>query len=117
MLYSLKGKGAWSETAAASPETDDLALALLQKTAGSITFFPLQIFNNYQTSGKGIKTLNFNGVKASKETISNGTYFIHRRLNVMTDGKPAGATKTFVDFMLSGQGQHLVIDAGFLPIQ
>jgi len=116
ITYSEKEKALWSK-AVAAPSTDDAALALLQQTAGAITYFPLQIFNNYQNKGYQIKTLQFNGVQATVETIASGEYFIHRRLNVMTNGKPAGAAKLFVDFMLSGKGQQLIKEAGFLQLQ
>jgi phosphate transport system substrate-binding protein len=117
IVYSEKGKNIWCPTVAASPATDDAALELLIKTPGSITYFPLQIFNNYHKKNKTIKSLDFNGVKATNSTIASGDYFIHRRLNVMTNGTPTGVSKTFVDFMLSKKGQQLIQQAGFLSIK
>jgi phosphate transport system substrate-binding protein len=117
IVYSEKGKNIWNKTVAASPATDDTALELLLKTPGAITYFPLQILNNYLAKNKTIKALNFNGVKATVTTIANGDYFIHRRLNVMTNGTPTGVSKTFVDFMLSKKGQQLIQQAGFLSIK
>lgn len=117
IVYSEKGKNTWCTTIAASPTTDDAALEMLLKTPGAVTYFPLQIFNNYQVKNKTIKALNFNGVKATVTTIANGDYFIHRRLNVMTNGTPTGVSKTFVDFMLSKKGQQLIKQAGFLSIK
>jgi len=116
VLYREKGKGLWSQFVAPTPATDDLALELLQKTPGFITYFPLQVYFNYKSKDINIKALYFNGVVASPQTIENGEYFIHRRLNVITNGKPEGAVKLFVDFMLSVEGQQLVKDAGFLPL-
>jgi phosphate transport system substrate-binding protein len=117
IVYSVKGKNIWNKTVAASPATDDAALEMLLKTPGAITYFPLQIFNNYHKKNKTIKALDFNGVKATVTTIANGDYFIHRRLNVMTNGTPTGVSKTFVDFMLSKKGQQLIQQAGFLSIK
>ncbi len=117
IVYSEKGKNSWNKTVAASPATDDAALELLLKMPGAITYFPLQIFNNYHKKNKTIKALDFNGVKATTATIASGDYFIHRRLNVMTNGSPTGVSKTFVDFMLSKKGQHLIKQAGFLSIK
>ncbi len=116
IVSSKKGKNAWNITIAASPATDDAALEMLLKTPGAVTYFPLQIFNNYQGKKKAIKALDFNGVKASITTIANGEYFIHRRLNIITNGTPTGVSKTFVDFMLSKKGQEMIQQAGFLPI-
>lgn len=117
IVYSEKGKNKWCKTIAASPSTDDAALEMLLKTPGAVTYFPLQIFNSYQKKKVAIKALDFNGIKATTATIANGEYFIHRRLNVITNGMPAGASKIFVDFMLSDKGQQLIQRAGFLSIQ
>jgi ABC-type phosphate transport system substrate-binding protein len=116
IIYSEKGKGFWSKTAAPSLSTDSLALELMKKTPGAITYFPLQVFYNFRDDGSDIKALLFNGIEASPATIANGEYFIHRRLNVITNGKPKRGTRKFVNFMLSDKGQKLVIGAGFLPI-
>lgn len=117
IVYNEKGKNVWNKTVAAAPSTDDAALEILLKTPGAVTYFPLQIFNNYQKKNKTIKALDFNGVKATTATIASGKYFIHRRLNVMTNGTPTGVSKMFVDFMLSKKGQQLIQQAGFLSIK
>jgi phosphate transport system substrate-binding protein len=116
-LYSLKGKNQWSVKVAAAPETDKLALELLEKTPGAITYFPLQVLKSFKAKGCNVKALKFNGIEATPQTIANGEYFIHRRLNVMTNGEPNGAAMLFVDFLLSETGQQLVKQAGFLPIE
>lgn len=113
--YSEKDKSMWGKSAPAL-STDDAAVELLQKTPGAITYLPLQICNNYKSRGYNVKALDFNGVEATKATMANGKYFIHRRLNIMTNGKPAGTAKLFVDFMLSDKGQQLIKDAGFLKL-
>jgi phosphate transport system substrate-binding protein len=116
IVYSKKGENNWNKNVAISPATDADALEMLLKMPGAVTYFPLQIFNNYQAEKKAIKALEFNGVKASGTTIANGQYFIHRRLNIMTNGMPNGVSKTFVDFMLSKKGQELIQQAGYIPI-
>jgi phosphate transport system substrate-binding protein len=117
LIYREKGKEQWSQKVAPSPPSDILALEILNKTPGGITYFPLQIFYNFKASGNNIKSFNFNGVQATPETIANETYFIHRRLNAITNGKPERGTRKFVNFMLSAEGQQLVKDAGFLPLE
>lgn len=115
LIYREKTKEKWCPTIVSAPETDDLALTILLRTPGAITYFPLQVLNNYREKNESVKCLSFNGVQPTKETIANGTYFIHRRLNAITNGPPEGMTKTFVDFILSTEGQVLVKTAGFLP--
>lgn len=114
LIYRDKVKVEWCSTVVTAPETDDLALTILLKTPGAITYFPLQILNNYREKNEAVKSLSFDGVQPTKETIANGTYFIHRRLNAITNGQPEGITKTFLDFLLSNEGQIVVTKAGFL---
>ncbi|QBN20413.1 substrate-binding domain-containing protein [Flavobacterium nackdongense] len=114
LVYREKGKENWVPTVVTALETDDLALEILLKTPGAISYFPLQILNNYREKNVAVKSLSFDGVQPTKETIANGTYFIHRRLNAITNGQPEGITKTFVDFLLSNEGQMAVTKAGFL---
>jgi phosphate transport system substrate-binding protein len=115
--YSVKGKENWTQHAAPATETDEAALSLLKKIPGAVTYFPLQIFYNCNKKRNAIKALDFNGVKAAAATIANGSYFINRRLNVITQGKPEGSAKTFVDFLLSEKGQRIIKAAGFLPLR
>lgn len=114
LIYREKNKEKWCPTIVSAPETDDFALTVLLKTPGAISYFPLQILNNYKANDKAVKSLSFDGVQPSKETIANGTYFIHRTLNAITNGQPEGITKTFVDFLLSKEGQNVVTKAGFV---
>jgi phosphate transport system substrate-binding protein len=117
LLYSENSKDEWSKTTTTITPDDDSALQILNKTPGAITYFPLQIYYNYMAGGNNIKSLEFDGIAASHETIANRTYHIHRQLNVITNGEPSGNSKVFVDFILSDEGQELVKKAGFLPLQ
>lgn len=116
LIYRNKNKEIWSEKVIAAPETDDIALAILLQTPGAITYFPLQVLNNYKSKKIAIKSLSFDGIQPTKETIANGTYFIHRTLNAITNNKPQGETKKFCDFLLSKEGQRLIVEAGFLAL-
>ncbi len=53
----------------------------------------------------------------SATTIREGTYPLSRPLYVVTDGEPAGATKTLVDYLLSPPGQALVRKQGNLALE
>lgn len=52
----------------------------------------------------------------SMETVIQGTYPIARDLYAYTNGEPEGAIKTFIDWILSEPGQHIVQDLGFVSI-
>lgn len=117
LIYRDKAKEVWNQTVVKAPETDDMALSVLLQIPGAITYFPLQILNNYKTKNSGIKSLSFNGIQPTKETIANGTYFIHRTLNAITNNQPQGKTKKFCDFILSKKGQKIITEAGFLSLK
>jgi phosphate transport system substrate-binding protein len=117
LFYNQKDTKLWTNNPTKATNTDNEALEILINTPGAITYFPLQILNNYKSSGKPIKDVSFNDIQATYGTISNGTYFIHRRLNIITNGKPQGLANNFIDFLLSEEGQVLVEQAGFLRLQ
>ncbi|TLM98381.1 hypothetical protein FDZ73_23570 [bacterium] len=53
----------------------------------------------------------------SKENVKSGKYPISRSLYVYTAGKPEGKKREFIDFMLSRDGQRIVEEQGYIPIQ
>lgn len=69
----------------------------------------------YVTSS--VKAINFNGVKASKETVLIGKYKLGRPLFMYTNGEPKGLVKELIDFILSPEGQKLVEDDGFVGLK
>jgi phosphate transport system substrate-binding protein len=66
---------------------------------------------------KSVKALVIDGVEASKETVLSGQYPIARPLFMYTNGSPKGVVKDFIDFILSGEGQRLVEEEGFVGLQ
>lgn len=57
------------------------------------------------------------GVLASAETINNDTYPISRYLFMYIKSKPTGQMKKFIDWMLSPEGQKLVVEMGYFPVK
>ena len=55
-------------------------------------------------------------VAPSVETAKTGEYPIYRDLYMYTKGEVQGLTKAFLDFGLSEQGQKMVEEAGYLPV-
>jgi len=56
-------------------------------------------------------------VKPSVATVNNGKYPIARPLFMYTNGEPAGDVKTYIDWILGPDGQKIVGDLGFVPLQ
>ncbi len=55
-------------------------------------------------------------VLPSVDTVNDGSYPISRPLFMYTAGEPAGAIKDYLDWIL-GEGQALVPELGFVPLQ
>ena len=56
-------------------------------------------------------------VKPSVETVNNGKYPIARPLFMYTPGEPQGDVKIYLDWILGPEGQQIVGDLGFVPLQ
>lgn len=64
-----------------------------------------------------VKILLIDNVVPSKKTVLNGQYPLSRPLFMYTNGKPKGAAKQYIDFVLSAEGQKLVEEAGFIGLK
>jgi phosphate transport system substrate-binding protein len=56
-------------------------------------------------------------VMPSEVSVRGNTYPVSRPLYLYTNGEPTGAVKTFLDFVLSADGQAVVREQDFVPIQ
>ena len=64
----------------------------------------------------GIKSDSGEVVLPTNENIANRKYPMSRPLFLLTDGKPKGEAKVFVDYLLSAPGQALVRKHGYLSL-
>lgn len=56
-------------------------------------------------------------VSPSVATVQDGSYSVARPLHFYTNGEPAGVTKDFISFVLSAEGQEIVLESGYVPVQ
>lgn len=55
-------------------------------------------------------------VMPSVESVKSGEYAIARPLHFYTNGEATGVVKEFVDFCLSDDGQKIVLETGYVPV-
>jgi phosphate transport system substrate-binding protein len=55
-------------------------------------------------------------VSPSVETALDGSYSVSRPLFYYTNGEPTGVIKAFLDYALSGEGQEIVAEEGYVPL-
>ncbi|MCD6363990.1 MAG: phosphate ABC transporter substrate-binding protein [Synergistetes bacterium] len=80
------------------------------KTPGAIGYVGLGYLS------KSLKALKVDGVYPTLKTVIDGSYKLSRPLFMYTNGRPTGAVKEFIDFVLSPEGQRIVKEQGFVPI-
>ncbi len=57
------------------------------------------------------------GVAPTVENARNGSYPITRPLQIYVVGKPTGPVKRYLDWILSPEGQKIVLQLGYVPIK
>lgn len=63
-----------------------------------------------------VKAVKIEGVEPTSETVQNGSYKIARPFNVAYKGELSGLAKDFMDFILSAEGQQIVVDKGYVQV-
>lgn len=63
-----------------------------------------------------IKTLIIDGVEPSVDNVLAGSYPLSRPFIMLTKGDVQGLAKSFVDFVLSDEGQNIVEEEGYIPV-
>jgi len=66
---------------------------------------------------KSIKVLTVKGVKATAETVRDGSWPISRPLYMYTNGNPKGTIAKFIDFLLSKEGQKIVNEVKYVSMK
>jgi len=56
-------------------------------------------------------------VMPTVETVKDGSYPIARGLYIYTAGEPQGAVAEYLDWILGSEGQAIVLELGFVPLQ
>jgi phosphate transport system substrate-binding protein len=62
-----------------------------------------------------IKAVTVHGTACTTEEVVAGRYPIVRPVYLLTKGEPAGACKTFIDYVCSAEGQKTIKESGLIP--
>ncbi len=63
-----------------------------------------------------VRALSIDGVAANEANVKAGTYKIQRPFLYATKGAPEGLAKAFIDFVLSAEGQKLIVEEGAFSV-
>lgn len=61
-----------------------------------------------------VKAVMIDGSNATVENIKSGAYKISRPFNIATNGEVSEATRTFISFIMSADGQAVIEDTGYI---
>ena len=62
-----------------------------------------------------VKGISINGVEANIKNIKNGSYEISRPFNIVTTSSLSAHAQSFIDFIMSSEGQAVIEDSGYIP--
>ncbi|MBN1949546.1 MAG: PstS family phosphate ABC transporter substrate-binding protein [Candidatus Cloacimonetes bacterium] len=110
VFNSIVLSGAKAAESALMLASNNAVATTVKDTPGAIGYAGL----GYVTDA--IKAIKVNGVMPAKQTIQSKEYPISRTLHMYTNGAPKGIVKTYIDFILSPEGQALVEEQGFISV-
>jgi phosphate transport system substrate-binding protein len=82
----------------------------------SFLFYTTQMVRTKQIRNNRISLLSINGINPSIETIQSGTYPYSEYFYAITTNTENENVNLFIDWILSEQGQYLVRETGYVPI-
>lgn len=70
-----------------------------------------------EQSGGKVKALSLNGVAPTIANVKSGRYFLTRDFLFVVKGEPVGSTRKFLDFLLSPDGDRVILANGAVPLR
>lgn len=61
-----------------------------------------------------VKALKIDGAEATAENVASDTYKVSRPFNIVTNGELTDAAQDFVNYIMSGEGQQIIEDNGYI---
>jgi phosphate transport system substrate-binding protein len=110
------GGNEYASSALLAPATGAIVQSVSQ-TKGAVGYIGMAYMTDSVKSLAVAQEAGVEYISATPETALEGTYPISRDLYYYTNGAPKGETKTFMDFVLSPEGQKLVADVGYVPVK
>jgi len=105
----IMGDALISETAILQP-SNGAVRTTISVTPGAIGFLSFGYLDD-QT-----KSMAIDGFLPTEENAATGDYAVVRPLNMVTYGQPEGKAEAFLEFILSEDGQAIVVEEGYLPV-
>ncbi len=89
-------------------------LSGVEAASGAIGYISVGYTSSVDSSEATI--LSIDGVSATVENVKSGDYPIQRNLVLATLGEATGAAANLIDWILSSEGQAIIAEEGYIPI-
>ncbi|MBN2374506.1 phosphate ABC transporter substrate-binding protein [bacterium] len=100
-----------TRTDALVQRTSPSVITTVSRNIGAIGYAELGYITDH------VKVVSIDGVEASKMNILSSKYLFSRPIYMYTNGGHEGIIKSFIDFVLSHNGQTIVEKAGFVSLK
>ncbi len=116
IFYKKKEDADFSSIGAHIAGQNSEVISMVEETPGAIGYVSIGAAERAERRRRNIKRLSLDGIQATRENVISRTYPIIRPLSVVIRGKPSGNVKTFIDYLLSPEGQKIVKNLDYIPI-
>jgi len=113
---AILGKGKDLKLASVDANGSKDAVSLISNTPSAIGYSGMGYATNDVKMLKVSRRRGEPGVAPTVENAANGTYLITRPLQIYVVGEPKGEVKKYLDWILSPEGQKVVLDLGYVPL-
>jgi len=101
---------------------DIIKTAIIQNSTGAVATTVAGDKNaigyvSLSSISKDIKALDIDGVAATDANVLAGTYKLQRPFVYVTKDAPTGLAQAFIEFVLSAEGQKIIVDEGAISIK
>ena len=73
-------------------------------------------YTSMGSTPSGVKAIQINGIEPTAENVASGQYELQRPFNLVTMGQVDKLPQDFIDFVLSDEGQKIIKNEGFVPV-
>jgi len=117
LFYWKKGQDKQCKTTCKGMDGNQPACAAVITNPGAISFASIGFAQTLADKGAPLKLIKLDGKTPTSANVVADQYPLSRPLLVMTKGEATGASKSFIDYLLSAKGQKLVAEKGYIPVK
>jgi len=117
LCYWKKGQDKQCKTTCKGMDGNQPACAAVITNPGAISFTSIGFAQALADKGAPLKLIKLDGKTPTAANVVADQYPLSRPLLVMTKGDATGVAKSFIDYLLSANGQKIVAEKGYIPVK